>query len=1631
MSSKLEDPSEMTTNKNIEDFKPREYQVELFERVMKHNTIIFLPTGSGKTFIAVMVIKHKSNDLKLLYSEGGKRTFFLVNTVALVAQQAQSIRQQTPLTVGEYSAEKGVDHWDINQWHEELENHQVLVMTAAIFHQMILHDYITLPRVNLLVIDECHHAVNKHPMKLVMEEFKGVPTKDRPHVLGLTATLLNSNCKPERIPTEIHNLEITMHAKIARAENEEMIQAFSTNPKEEVVIYNIEEDDECFAVVKSSIDEIYPILKLIVLVDSSPKPPSSPPNATLVDNKSDTIIEITNILKEIVLITRELGGYASTYVLLLRIVHFERMRISASDQALVKLLGHIIIQLHLIRKKLELIMKNRPGKIFHYSTSKMIELFKLLQNFEEKSLALVFVERKTTAKVLYYVLDDLAASIEEYKYIKPDFIVGVNSNPYHITREYILERKKNHKILKKFNMGEINILVASDVIEEGIDVKNCNFVIKFDHPKTARSYIQSKGRARHRDSKYIVFAPSSNSNAFHRNYITFKQSEETLKQELCYGRDQSRRGGTEAEAELFLYSKEVEPFFIDGPIGPKVTVESAISLLNRYCFTLPCDKFTRLTVFFWKKEVIVDNKPKTLCFLQLPINCPLKGIIEGQPCENLVTAKGAVALNACKMLYKIGELNEHLLPVGNEVQNVEEKILCPLWEDEKDQKSLHKPGTKKSRRIYDKQFPRWICGGFPQVGQPVYIHVLKILPNYPKPENDRLLAFYNLLLSNKNFAVLSSKKWPKLCNFPLFMNVGEVRVNIQQNARKITLNQEQYKKILAFHSLLFTEAWSLKKEFLVREYENKENSYYVVPAIVDNDSITIDWETIKNHGEIPPVKAVPLDSRGDIIVTKDKYLNKIVIPWYRPKGFMLKYVVTRVCEEQTPMSPFPSEQYSSYSDYFFKRYNQSVVNKNQKLIEVRAISGKNNCLLPRGKYRLGKKRRRDEEDFEETLVPELCTLLEFPAVYMLKITLLPSILHRINILLNAEELRQKIAAETGLGVVKLPSGVYWSSLEVDDTALAGDESSNARSTIEVSNMLADKMVELQPKDCTWDKEEEPIDIERNLRNLDLLSVLHYEKFAKIEISADQIDRSNGMVSERGSSVKKSNIMRPPKVNAPEIPILSDKNCVLGPELGSILKALTASSSNDVMNYERLETLGDSFLKFLVSLILFVHFENKDEGKLSSIKGKIIGNRNLYYSGKYLSLGKILKVNDFIPDDWEVPGFTILESIKKVIINAKIPPSVLYQISLTKKERDTAVLNEETRSKIHELFCNSSPADESTHSSLGVIGQQCVVDKVIADAVEALIGVYLEACGIEGAFKLCKWLKILPENMCDIDKVLYEPAPSAQILDSGDVNDVLVMPEVIESILGYRFRNRSYLLQALTHCSFRQNFTDCYQRLEFLGDAILDFLITSHIYNKCKNISPGELTDLRSALVNNVTFACLTVRYGFHKFMLTKTCKLTDIIKRFVEHQEKRNHKIGAEILFLLSENDVEAAEIVDVPKVLGDLFESLAAAVYLDSGKSLNTVWKIFYKLMHNEIEEFMRNIPKNSIRLLYEKFPIPAPCFEKPRFLNENQTIVMVPLIVTAKNDRMRFIGVGENKNQAKLAAAKVALRHYYLDPM
>lgn len=176
----------------------------------------------------------------------GKRSFFMVNTVALVSQQAAYIRRHSHHSVGEYSGDLNLDFWTKEIWQQELSQNQVqfpdkdvcpnwlslvssavcfffcvqiLVMTCQIFLNMLMHGYIELSEINLLIFDECHHAVNDQPMRQVMQLFEHCPRELQPRILGLTATLLNSNCKFGRVKEEVRSLEKTFLSKVATCEN--------------------------------------------------------------------------------------------------------------------------------------------------------------------------------------------------------------------------------------------------------------------------------------------------------------------------------------------------------------------------------------------------------------------------------------------------------------------------------------------------------------------------------------------------------------------------------------------------------------------------------------------------------------------------------------------------------------------------------------------------------------------------------------------------------------------------------------------------------------------------------------------------------------------------------------------------------------------------------------------------------------------------------------------------------------------------------------------------------------------------------------------------------------------------------------------------------------------------------------------------------------------------------------------------------------------------------------------------------------------------------------------------------------------------------------------------------------------
>lgn len=74
---------------------------------------------------------------------------------------------------------------------------------------------------NLLIFDECHHGVNDHSMRQLMKNFGSLV--EPPRVLGLTATLLNGNCKPHKVMQEVQTLEVTYHSKVATVDGLDIV----------------------------------------------------------------------------------------------------------------------------------------------------------------------------------------------------------------------------------------------------------------------------------------------------------------------------------------------------------------------------------------------------------------------------------------------------------------------------------------------------------------------------------------------------------------------------------------------------------------------------------------------------------------------------------------------------------------------------------------------------------------------------------------------------------------------------------------------------------------------------------------------------------------------------------------------------------------------------------------------------------------------------------------------------------------------------------------------------------------------------------------------------------------------------------------------------------------------------------------------------------------------------------------------------------------------------------------------------------------------------------------------------------------------------------------------------------------
>ena len=202
----------------------RPYQLELLELAKKKNIIVYLGTGSGKTFFAVMLIQHLRGELGKLEKgriQGGKKAIFLVSSVALVEQQAREIRNMTGLQVGTYCGSDGVDDWEEYKWMDEFSKYQVLVFVHEVFRSVLSCKFLQFRDLALLVLDECHHAVKNHPYSVIMNMYNENKSAGNPvpKVLGLTACVVVETCNVEQFRKQKFRLEEKMDCKVATGEN--------------------------------------------------------------------------------------------------------------------------------------------------------------------------------------------------------------------------------------------------------------------------------------------------------------------------------------------------------------------------------------------------------------------------------------------------------------------------------------------------------------------------------------------------------------------------------------------------------------------------------------------------------------------------------------------------------------------------------------------------------------------------------------------------------------------------------------------------------------------------------------------------------------------------------------------------------------------------------------------------------------------------------------------------------------------------------------------------------------------------------------------------------------------------------------------------------------------------------------------------------------------------------------------------------------------------------------------------------------------------------------------------------------------------------------------------------------------
>lgn len=216
---------------------------------------------------------------------------------------------------------------------------------------------------------------------------------------------------------------------------------------------------------------------------------------------------------------------------------------------------------------------------------------------------------------------------------------------------------------------------------------------------------------------------------------------------------------------------------------------------------------------------------------------------------------------------------------------------------------------------------------------------------------------------------------------------------------------------------------------------------------------------------------------------------------------------------------------------------------------------------------------------------------------------------------------------------------------------------------------------------------------------------------------------------------------------------------------------------------------------------------------------------------------------------------------------------------------------------------------------------------------------------------------------------------------------------LEQSIGYTFKNKDLLKNALTHTSYAyEHRIKSNEKLEFLGDSILEFISSKYLYINYPKLKEGEMTKVRASVVCEESLYKIASKHNFSDFLYVgKSEKI---------HQG--NRKVA----------------------IMADSVEALIAAIYFDSG--LEEAEKFIVDNLKDEIEVASKNVGmKDHKTVLQEKLQVHGNVDIKYEIINETGPDHDKTFTAQVKlNGKVLATGTGKTKKQAEMDAADKALK-------